>query len=210
LGFSKGDYRPRQNQDDTIMTLTIAPGRIEDTTTAARLLADTMAGFGVAVLGAGDEQLELKALQRWYGEKDNRFSHRLLLCFPGREVPGLTKGCARSILSIYRFGQLVKLTWRGLVLGRAKEAEKDEFLISHIAVFESYRRKGIARALLDKAVLCAREAGLSRVVLEVEIGNTAAIQLYEGYGFKTQFTTDFGRHKHVLNCPGYHKMVFEF
>jgi ribosomal protein S18 acetylase RimI-like enzyme len=205
------------------MTLTIAPGRIEDTTTAARLLADTMAGFGVAVLGAGDEQLELKALQRWYGEKDNRFSHQfahiarldgeiagLLLCFPGREVPGLTKGCARSILSIYRFGQLVKLTWRGLVLGRAKEAEKDEFLISHIAVFESYRRKGIARALLDKAVLCAREAGLSRVVLEVEIGNTAAIQLYEGYGFKTQFTTDFGRHKHVLNCPGYHKMVFEF
>jgi len=204
------------------MTLTISPGRIADTTAAARLLADTMAGFGVAVLGAGDEQLELKALQRWYGEKDNRFSHQfsniarldgevagLLLCFPGRDVPGLTKGCVRSILSIYRFGQLVKLTWRGMVLGRAKEAENDEFLIAHLAVFESYRRKGIARAMLDNAVLRAREAGLSRVVLEVEIGNTAAIMLYEGYGFKTQFTTDFGRHKHILNCPGYHKMLLE-
>lgn len=204
------------------MTLTISAGRIEDTPAAARLLAETMAGFGVAVLGVEDEQLELKALQTWFGEKDNRFSHQfshiarldgeiagLLLCFPGKEVPGLTKGCARSILSIYGLGQLIKLTWRGMVLGRAKEAEKDEYLISHIAVFESFRRKGIARALLDKAVLCAREASLSRMVLEVEIGNTAAIQLYEGYGFKTQFTTEFGRHARVLKCPGYHKMVME-
>ncbi len=81
------------------MTLTISPGRIEDAPAAARLLADTMAGFGVAVLGLGDEQMELKALLRWFGEKDNRFSHQfshmarldgemagLLLCFPGREA----------------------------------------------------------------------------------------------------------------------------
>ncbi len=204
------------------MTLTISPGRIEDAPTAARLLADTMAGFGVAVLGLGDEQMELKALLRWFGEKDNRFSHQfshmarldgemagLLLCFPGREAPGLTKGCARSIFSIYSVGQLAQLIWRGLVLGRAKEAEKDEYLISHLAVFEAFRRKGIARALLDKAILCAREASLSRVVLEVEIGNTPAIQLYEGVGFKTQFTTEFGRNARVLKCPGYHKMVLE-
>jgi len=202
------------------MTLTISAGRIEDAPDAARLLAETMASFGVAVLGAGDEELELKALLRWYGEEDNRFSYQLshmarldgeiaglILCFPGKEVPGLTKGCARSILSIYGFGQLVKLIWRGMVLGRSNEAEKDEYLISHIAVFDSFRRKGIARALLDKAVLCAREANLSRVVLEVEIGNTAAIQLYESYGFRKQSTTEFGRHARVLNCPGYHKML---
>ena len=204
------------------MTLTISPARIEDAPAATRLLAETMAGFGVAVLGLGDEQLELKALLRWYGEKHNRFSHQfahiarldgeiagMILCFPGTEVPGLTKGCARSILSIYRFGQLVKLTWRGMVLGHTKEAENDEFLIAHLSVFESFRRKGIARELLDKAVLCAREAVLSRVVLEVEIGNIAAIQLYGGYGFKTQFTTDFGRYARVLKCPGHHKMVLD-
>ncbi len=96
-----------------------------------------------------------------------------------------------------------------MVLGHTKEAEKNEYLIAHVAVFETFRRKGIARALLDKAILCAREASLSRVVLEVEIGNTPAIQLYEGVGFKTQFTTEFGRHARVLKCPGYHKMVLE-
>jgi ribosomal protein S18 acetylase RimI-like enzyme len=204
------------------MTLTISPGRIEDVPDAARLLAETMAGFGVAVLGGGDEQLELKALLRWYNEKDNRFSHQfthlarldgeiagLLLSFPGAEVPRLTKGCGRSILSIYNPVQLLKLIWRGMVLGRAKEAEKNEYLISHIAVFESFRRKGIARALLEKAVLSAREARLKRVVLEVEIGNTAAIQLYESYGFNKQYTTGFGRHARVLKCPGYHKMLLE-
>jgi ribosomal protein S18 acetylase RimI-like enzyme len=202
------------------MTLTISPGRIEDAPVAARLLAETMAGFGVAVLGVGDEQLELKAMRRWFGEQDNRFSYQLshmarldgeiaglLLCFSGAEGPLLTKGCARSILSIYGVGQLLRLIWRGMVLGHTKEADKDEYLVAHVAVFESFRRKGIARALLDKAILCAREAGFSRVVLEVEIGNMAAIRLYEAYGFKTQFTTEFGRHARVLKCPGYHKML---
>lgn len=202
------------------MTLTISPGRIEDVPVAARLLAETMAGFGVAVLGVGDEELELKALLCWFGEMDNRFSHQfshiarldgeiagLILCFSGEEVPRLSKGCARSILSIYGFVQLIKLTWRGMVLGHTKEAEKDEYLIAHVAVFEPFRRKGIAGALLDKAVLSAREADFSRVVLEVEIGNAAAIQLYEGYGFRKQFTTEFGRHARVLKCPGYHKML---
>ena len=94
-----------------------------------------------------------------------------------------------------------------MILGHTKEAEKGEYLIAHVAVFDSFRRKGIARALLDQAVLSAREAGFSRVVLEVEIGNAAAVQLYEGYGFVKQFTTEFGRHARVLNCPGYHKML---
>ncbi len=204
------------------MTLTISPGQIEDAPATARLLADTMAGFGVAVLGVGDEEMELKALQRWFGEKDNRFSHQfshiarldgeiagLVLTFSGEEVSRLSKGCARSILSIYGFVRLIKLIWRGMVLGHTKEAEKNEYLIAHVAVFKQFRRKGIARALLDKAVHSAMEASFSRVVLEVEIGNTAALLLYESYGFRKQLTTEFGRHARVLKCPGYHKMVMD-
>jgi ribosomal protein S18 acetylase RimI-like enzyme len=202
------------------MTLVIAPATPEEAPTAARLLAETMAGFGVAVLGLGDEQLELKAMAKWFAEKDNRFSYQfariarldgeiagLLLCFSGRDAERLSLNCRHSMRQVYGIRQVIKLIWRGMVLGHTREAEKDEYLVAHVAVFEQFRRKGIAKALLDKTAADARIAGFKKCVLEVEIGNTPAITLYHGYGFRTQFTTEFGRHAKLLQCPGYHKMV---
>jgi ribosomal protein S18 acetylase RimI-like enzyme len=204
------------------MTLVIAPAKNGDAPAAARLLADTMAGFGVAVLGAGDEALELRALVQWFSEEGNRFSHQfariasfegetagLLLGFPGREAGRLSLACRHSILKIYQFRELTRLIWRGMVLGHTREAEKDEFLVAHVAVFPQYQRKGIASALLDTAVLQAKDSGLSKLALEVEIGNEPAITCYERFGFRTQFTTRFGRHADLLKCPGYHKMVLQ-
>jgi ribosomal protein S18 acetylase RimI-like enzyme len=204
------------------MTLVITRAQPEERIDAARLMADTMAGFGVAVLGAGDEGLELRALAQWFRENNNRFSYQfahfarwegetagLLLCFPGRDVERLSLACRHSILKLYSVRNLAKLIWRGMVIGRTREAEKDEFLVAHVAVFEQFRRKGIATALLEKATVLAKEAGYSRVVLEVEIGNTAAIECYQRFGFVIQFTTNFGRHTGLLQCPGFHKMLLQ-
>jgi len=202
------------------MTLVITSARPEEALTAAKLLAETMAGFGVAVLGLGEEQLELRAMAKWFAEKENRFSHQfayiarldgeitgLVLCFPGSDAERLTLNCRHSLGQIYKPRQIINLIWRGMVLGHTREAEKDEYLVAHVAVFEQFRRKGIAKALLDKAAADARANGFKKCVLEVEIGNIPAITLYQGYGFQTQFTTDFGRHAKLLQCPGYHKMV---
>ncbi len=204
------------------MTLVITPARAEEHQPAARLLADTMAGFGVAVLGVGDEALELRALSHWFQQQGNRFSHQyahlarwqgevagLLLCFAGSDAEKLSLNCRHGMAQLYTVGQLATLIWRGMVLGKTREAEKDEFLVAHMAVFEQYQRKGIASALLEKAVMLAREQQFKRVVLEVEIGNLPAIKCYQKFGFHTQFTTKFGRYASLLQCPGYHKMVLE-
>ena len=56
--------------------------------------------------------------------------------------------------------------------------------INNVAVLPEMRRRGIASALLDRFFAEAKERGAQQVLLEVRAGNTAAIGLYEGYGFK--------------------------
>ncbi|HEY3092734.1 MAG TPA: GNAT family N-acetyltransferase [Vicinamibacterales bacterium] len=52
-----------------------------------------------------------------------------------------------------------------------------------MGIAREFRGNGIGRRLLDAAVRGARDAGLSRVELEVFSSNTSAINLYERYGF---------------------------
>ena len=54
--------------------------------------------------------------------------------------------------------------------------------INNIAVSENYRRKGIARALLQK--MLSDLSGADSVTLEVRKSNAAAIALYESFGFE--------------------------
>ena len=57
-----------------------------------------------------------------------------------------------------------------------------EVSINNIAVSENYRRKGIARALLQK--MLSDLSGADSVTLEVRKSNAAAIALYESFGFE--------------------------
>ena len=56
-----------------------------------------------------------------------------------------------------------------------------EGYITNVAVHPDCRRQGVARQLLQEALL--RWQHLSRVTLEVRVSNAAAIALYEGLGF---------------------------
>ena len=71
----------------------------------------------------------------------------------------------------------------GTVLGYAGlQAVLDEGYIDNIAVHPDARRHGVASALLD--VYCrVGAANLAFLTLEVRVSNTAAIGLYEKYGF---------------------------
>jgi putative acetyltransferase len=53
-------------------------------------------------------------------------------------------------------------------------------------VAASHRRRGIGRGLLDAAVGWARESGVRKLELHVLPHNTAAIALYEGFGFRRE------------------------
>lgn len=58
-----------------------------------------------------------------------------------------------------------------------------ELHILNVLTAPAFRRRGLARRLLDHVIERCRPDGLERVLLEVRIGNQAAIALYEHYGF---------------------------
>jgi ribosomal-protein-alanine N-acetyltransferase len=60
----------------------------------------------------------------------------------------------------------------------------DEAHIATIAVHPNYRHRGIGRRLLAEGLLQAADRGAVKSLLEVRSGNTEALHLYYGFGFK--------------------------
>jgi L-phenylalanine/L-methionine N-acetyltransferase len=76
----------------------------------------------------------------------------------------------------------------GTVVGRLSLARDPHPASRHVAdlglmVALDHRRRGIGRALLDRAVAWAREAGVRKLELHVFPWNRPAIALYESFGF---------------------------
>jgi len=59
----------------------------------------------------------------------------------------------------------------------------DELHIHTVAVRPEWRRRGIARTLMDGVLLAAAREGATRATLEVRQSNEAARALYAGMGF---------------------------
>jgi len=74
--------------------------------------------------------------------------------------------------------------------------------IKDLAVDPEYRRRGIARTLLSRALAALASSGTSRVKLEVRRTNEAARSLYESFGFEQNHVVsgyyDDGEDAHVL------------
>ncbi len=60
----------------------------------------------------------------------------------------------------------------------------DEMEILKILVKPEYRKRGIAKSLLNKALKLAQELNLNIIYLEVSKKNTVAFSLYKNFGFK--------------------------
>jgi ribosomal protein S18 acetylase RimI-like enzyme len=75
----------------------------------------------------------------------------------------------------------------GRIVGNTSITREDplglRWLLSSVAVEPGYRRRGIARAMVNAAVEHAREHGAHWVELLVKVGNSGAVTLYEQTGF---------------------------
>jgi ribosomal-protein-alanine N-acetyltransferase len=60
----------------------------------------------------------------------------------------------------------------------------DEGEVLNVAVADAVRRRGVARALLQRLVGELQACGARRLFLEVRESNAAAIGLYRGFGFQ--------------------------
>ena len=56
--------------------------------------------------------------------------------------------------------------------------------IDNIAVVESYRRSGVAKAIVSELCKRAKKQGVKKLFLEVRVSNYAAMSLYLKCGFK--------------------------
>lgn len=62
----------------------------------------------------------------------------------------------------------------------------DEGDISNVAVHPDYRRKSIAKQMMEELLSRGQKFGIDAFTLEVRAGNEAAVKLYEYFGFKTE------------------------
>lgn len=60
----------------------------------------------------------------------------------------------------------------------------DRWMIANVSVLPEYRRRGIARKLVEASASLARQRGAKSIVLDVIAGNTPAYALYESLGFE--------------------------
>jgi GNAT superfamily N-acetyltransferase len=74
-------------------------------------------------------------------------------------------------------------------------------LVEDVFVDASARGKGVARALLSFATERALERGCRRMELDVNEANTAALALYESFGFTTGNPRDLYMRRHLDAGP---------
>ncbi len=101
----------------------------------------------------------------------------------------------RLLLGETAFGYVAKINGRTVGYGGMLIA-LDEGQITNIAVAPDARRMGCGAAILHAMLSAARDRGLIQIALEVRVGNTAAIRLYETNGFSVA-----GRRKHFYRDP---------
>lgn len=198
----------------------LRPASLADAPTAAELLCATTGQVADVLFGIPDHARALKALQSFFEHPKNRFSHTLtqvaevdgqiaglLLAYPSDQDLILTLPLAGLILKEYGLAGALSVGGRGISLSGGKEHGRGEYYIAHVATQPQFRRRGAATALLQQAETQARERGLAKCSLIVDIGNENARLLYARQGYKVVETVNMPKLEKKYGTLGYLRMV---
>ncbi|MBI3878244.1 MAG: GNAT family N-acetyltransferase [Verrucomicrobia bacterium] len=173
------------------------------------------------LFGNHDPMLATHVLERLFVETGNRFSHEfataalvgtniagLLLAHPGKLMKKLERPMLRHLFRIYGRNDMLHFLPRAmpLMMGH-KEAERDEFYIFTLAVLPEFQRHGIGKRLMLHSETLAKEAGLTKLSLGVEVDNERALRLYYHEGFRTVEIVRARYLERHIGYPGYYRMV---
>jgi ribosomal protein S18 acetylase RimI-like enzyme len=168
---------------------------------------------------AGSERRALALLEAVYAQPGHAASYDCCtVALAGGELVGLVAGFPVAD-GDRRSRRFVRLTlpklpfWRWpatfthlRAAGRvAPSPPRDAYYVDALAVHAGWRRRGIARRLLDEAREEAGRSGLPRLALDTGLHNDSARRLYESYGFgqrEIRRATD-ARTERALGGPGF-------
>lgn len=164
---------------------------------AVSLLQQALSTSGDFIFGNGDKEKSHYVLKRLFLARENRFYYQhVFLAEKGSQISGLLLAFRSNLLAhldlltgfqllrILTPGEMLKLVMRLIKLPMIREAGKNEFYISDLAVSPEFRCQGIGTALLDFAEDQARELELRTCSLIVTMENEKARQLYQRKGYK--------------------------
>ncbi|MFZ5818481.1 MAG: GNAT family N-acetyltransferase [Chloroflexota bacterium] len=158
---------------------------------------------GLFVLPGNRFSMDVVDVAVWEGKPAG-----MLASFPGWQFHRRELGIGFGLLRLCGLWDVMRLSVRALSIANGVETYHDEYYLANLATFPDFQGRGIGSALLEHAEKRAREFGLKKCSLIVDIENPAAQRLYERFGYRVVMTKTYpgaGGEAHA----GYHRMVKE-
>jgi ribosomal protein S18 acetylase RimI-like enzyme len=199
--------------------LSIRPASQEDATLASKLLFLSMGAELADYLFGGAHLPVEEILAGLFLLPGNRFSMDAvdvavwegqpagtLASFPGWQFHRRELLIGLGLLRVCGLRDVVRLSVRALSIANGVETYRDEYYLANMAVFPNFQGRGIGSALLEHAEKKARQVGLGKCSLIVDIENPEAQRLYERFGYRVVFSKTYPGAAGDAHT-GYHRMV---
>ncbi len=168
----------------------------EDAPEVAELLIEAAHGFIEDSMGGGGEKLHRNIFKHSGGfmnykncfiaEADGKTAGMMMIYSGAQKKEGNMK----NTILFLRYLSLSLLSHLGVLLRSDTfpffSPKESELYLHGIAVYPSFRSRGVGRALLAHLDNYGKELGLTNIMLAAETNNTRAIELYQREGYSIE------------------------
>ena len=200
----------------------IRPAEPADAKAASRLLFDSFPKMATFIIGLSNQDRAKEILKRIFTLPGHRFSYEnaviaqhqgriagMYIAIPGSVLGKSNRRLGKLILQQYRSKGKNALIIRTWPLVFIKEADRDEYLLSNLAVKKSMRGKGVGHSLLLHIEDEASQAGCSKVALMIPIADKQSRKFFEENGYKIKAIQLESNKRVPFLGAGYQRMVKE-